>query len=49
MYELNFVNTWLAEIISIGPNLNVGYFSQIVIFDHMHNKVGCNERKLYSL
>jgi len=46
MYKLNFVNTWLAEIIGIGPNLNIVYFSQFVNFDHMHNKVGCSERKL---
>jgi len=45
-YKLNFVITWLAEIIGICPNLNIGYFSRFVSFNHMHNKVGCNERKL---
>jgi len=44
MYKLNFINTWSAEIIGIGPNFNIGFF-QFVSFDHMRNKGGCNERK----
>lgn len=38
--ELNFIDTWLAEIIGINPNLSVCYFSQFVSFDHLHKKLG---------
>jgi hypothetical protein len=35
--KLNFINTWLAEIIGIDPKLSIGYFSQFISFYNMGN------------